>query len=96
MYLCLNKTERHSLKTETLVMKNLSQLINHLNKLQAKYGDVKVNLRVKDCYSIYGEQLENNLSESFNGDYVNIFFYLEKQKDPFTNQIINPKITFRK
>jgi hypothetical protein len=78
-------------------MKTASQLISELKSLQLKYGeDFKIRLTVKDYYSVYGEEMEDNFSNFFNGDFMTMTYSLKKQKHPFSNEIKNPKITFRK
>ncbi len=85
------------IKTAPLVMKTASQLISELKSLQLKYGeDFKIRLTVKDYYSVYGEEMEDNFSNFFNGDFMTMTYSLKKQKHPFSNEIKNPKITFRK
>ncbi len=78
-------------------MKTASQLISELKLLQEKYGDdFKIDFKVRDNYSHYGEQMSDDFSTYFNGDYLIITYKLEEQKDYFTSEIKEPKITYRK
>jgi hypothetical protein len=78
-------------------MKTASQLISELKSLQAKYGeDFKIDFKVRDNYSHYGQQMSDDFSTNFTGDYLIMTYKLEEQKDYFTNEIKEPKITYRK
>jgi hypothetical protein len=78
-------------------MKTASQLITELKSLQEKYGeDFLIRLTVKDYYSRYGEEVEDNFETYFNGDYMTMTYSLKAKKDFITNETMRPKVTYRK
>jgi len=78
-------------------MKKASQLISELQDLQKKYGeDFLIRLTAKDYYSLYGEEVEDNFETFFNGDYMTMTYSLKAKNDFVTNEIMRPKVTYRK
>jgi hypothetical protein len=78
-------------------MKTASQLINELKALQEKYGeDFLIRVTTADYYSHYGKDVEDNFETFFNGDFMTLTFKLKAEKDFVTDEIMQPKITFRK
>jgi hypothetical protein len=78
-------------------MKTASQLINELKALQEKYGeDFLIRVTAADYYSHYGKDVEDNFETFFNGDFLTLTYKLKAEKDFVTDEIMQPKITFRK
>jgi hypothetical protein len=78
-------------------MKTASQLINELKALQEKYGeDFLIRVTAADYYSHYGKDVEEDFSTFFNGDFLTLTYKLKAEKDFVTDEIMQPKITFRK
>jgi hypothetical protein len=78
-------------------MKTASQLINELKALQEKYGEnFLIRVTAADYYSHYGKDVEEDFSTHFNGDFLTLTYKLKAKKDFVTDEIMQPKITFRK
>ena len=78
-------------------MKTASQLISELQEFQKKYGeDFLIQVTAADYYSHYGEEVEDNFDTHFNGDFMTITYKLKHKNDFVSNEIMQPKITFRK
>jgi hypothetical protein len=72
-------------------MKTLKQIISELQELQNKYGeDASVRFTTCDSFSWYGNDVEEDFSTHFNGDFITITHKLKEDEGK------QAKITFRK
>lgn len=75
----------------------ISELIQSLQTMQEKYGDLELSFSVKDYYATYGQNMSLHLSTKdyfgfvSNGDTITLTGF--SLKDDTTGK--HPKITFR-